>query len=188
MKTWRPIIEQHIRNWSARLGNLHWWPSYVYHFTDVRNAANILKSGFLYSRIEASQLGLMYVDNASPEVIQRTRPEYESYTRLYFRPQTPTQFRNEGIRPINQRELGGAHCPVPIYFCFDALNVLSRDDCEFSDGNMGSLRAQHSDSENFFAIIPFQLVYHSGSIYPEENKDEIIFRRHAEVLVPLGYQ
>jgi len=184
MKQWQPVIKQHIRTWSIRLGNLGWWPSYVYHFTDIQNAVSILKSGFLYSRIEATRLGMMLVDNASPDVIQQTSTDHLRYVRLYFRPRTPTQFRNEGIRPLNQRVLGGAHCPIPIYFCFDSLNVLSRDDCEFSDGNMGSLRAHHSGNEDFFSNIPFQLVYQNGAIYSEGEKDEIIFRRNAEVLVP----
>lgn len=35
---------------------------------------------------------------------------------LYFRPRTPTQFHNEGIRPPLQRGQSGAHCPVPIFF------------------------------------------------------------------------
>ncbi len=94
MKIWRPTIEKHIQTWSLKLGNLHWWPTYVYHFTDVHNAVNILKSGYLYCRTEAQRLGLMDVDNASPDIIQRTRREYERFTRLYFRPNTPTQFRN----------------------------------------------------------------------------------------------
>ena len=137
MKPWKADFGRHIERWSARLGNLEWWPRYVYHFTDVHNAASIIQSGCLYSREEAVRRGLMRVDNASLEIIKQTRPEHLKYARLYFRPRTPTQYRNEGIRPISQRELG-AHCPIPIYFCFDALTVLAQNDTEFSDGNMAS--------------------------------------------------
>jgi hypothetical protein len=125
----------------------------------------------------------MQVDNASPAVIQQTQPEYTDYVRLYFRPRTPTQYRNEGIRPIQQRELEGAHCPMPIYFCFDALSILALDETEFSNGNMGSQRVIHSQDRDFFFNIPFSLVFHDGWFSPDE-RDEIVFRRNAEVLVP----
>jgi len=183
VKPWAGEIRRHIDAWSARLGPLGWWPRYVYHFTDVHNAASIVQSGCLYSRAEAERRGLMKVDNASPEVIDQTQPQHFRYARLYFRPRTPTQYRNEGIRPIDQRKLGGAHCPIPVYFCFDALAVLARDDAEFSNGNMGSIRACHSSERDFFLSIPFHLVFHSRGFTPDE-RDEIVFHRNAEVLVP----
>lgn len=183
MKPWHDEIRQHIDEWSARLGNRHWWPRYVYHFTDVRNAASIIKTGLLYCRAEAERLGLMEVDNASPQIIGRTRAEHLEYARLYFRPQTPTQYDNEGIRPESRRELGGAHCPIPIYFCFDALGVLTDDETVFSDGNMGSTRVLYSGARDFFVQIPFELVFHHGP-FSQQSRDEVVFRRHAEVLVP----
>lgn len=183
MKPWRDEIRQHIEGWSGRLGDRHWWPRYVYHFTDVCNAASIITTGYLYSRDEAERLELMQVDNASPQIIAQTRPQHKRYARLYFRPRTPTQYRNEGIRPRDQRELGGAHCPIPVYFCFDALEVLAQDDTEFSDGNMGSDWAQHRCDREFFLGIPFRLVFHHGAIPPNSVQD-VVFRRNAEVLVP----
>ena len=183
MKPWKADIERHIEKWSARLGNLDWWPRFVYHFTDVQNAASVIQTGYLYGRAEAERHSLMKVDNASQAVIQRTRSEHLKYVRLYFRPRTPTQFNNEGIRPINQRGPAGGHCPVPVYFCFDALAVLSQDATEFSNGNMASGRAAHSGERDFFLGIPFDLVFHNRWFTPEE-RDEIVFRRHAEVLVP----
>lgn len=183
MKLWDTDIKRHIAMWSTRLGHLNWWPKYVYHFTDIHNAIAILESGYLYSRAEVKRRGLMKVDNASSEIIQRTRPEHLAYVRLYFRPRTPTQYCNEGIRPIKQRDLSGAHCPIPIYFCFDALTVLARDDTEFSNGNMGSVSSSHSRERDFFLHIPFDLVFHN-SAFPSEQRDKIIFHRNAEVLIP----
>ena len=183
MKPWHGRIQQHIQEWSSRLGNLEWWPKYVYHFTVVRNAASILKDGTLYSRAEAVKRGLMIVDNASPDVMSQTKQEYTHYVRLYFRPRTPTQYRNEGIRPLAKRELGGAHCPIPIYFCFDAETILSHDNAEYSDGNMGSPRAAHSGEQDFFLQIPFGQVFHDGWFSPD-RQSEIIFHRNAEVLIP----
>jgi len=183
MKPWHSDIERHIAIWSQRLGHLSWWPRWVYHFTDVRNAAGILQSGALYSRAEALRRGLMQVDNASNEVISQTRLERQEFVRLYFRPRTPTQYRNEGIRPRGQRELD-AHCPVPVYLCFDAQMILSADDTQFSDGNMASARVAYSGERDFFLSIPFAQVFHEGAIRQTDDKAEIIFRRNAEVLVP----
>ncbi|NOK63725.1 MAG: DUF4433 domain-containing protein [Chloroflexi bacterium AL-W] len=112
MKTWHKRIERHIEEWSVRLGNRKWWPKYIYHFTDVNNAVQIITTGYLYSHAECEKQGIMVVDNASPEIINQTRLDYLNYVRLYFRPRTPTQYRNEGIRPFSKRELD-AHCPIP---------------------------------------------------------------------------
>ncbi|NJN94192.1 MAG: DUF4433 domain-containing protein [Anaerolineales bacterium] len=183
MKPWADDIRHHIQTWSDRLGPLSWWPRYVYHFTDVNNAVQIIQSRYLYCRTEVEHQNLMAVDNASPTIIQQTHPEHLNYVRLYFRPRTPTQYRNEGLRPIGQRQLDGAHCPVPIYFCFDSFTVLSADETRFSNGNIGSPRAIHSAERDFFFNIPFQLVFHDEWVSPQE-RDEIIFRRNAEVLVP----
>lgn len=188
MKSWHKEIERHILTWSNRLGNLGWWPRYVYHFTDVQNAAQILTDGVLYCRSKAEELGRMIVDNASPEVISKTKLEHTDYVRLYFRPRTPTQFRNEGIRPRANRELG-AHCPIPVYFCFDALEILASDQTEFSNGNMASPRTEHSAERDFFFNIPFQYVFHNGA-FPPNMREEIVLRRNAEVLIAekLGLQ
>jgi hypothetical protein len=183
MKSWHAQIKLHIDEWSGQLGNRDWWPQFVYHFTDITNAVNILQSGALLSRQEAQNTGVMIVDNASPDVIQKTSAENLEYVRLYFRPRTPTQYNNEGIRPKGQRKLGGAHCPVPIFFCFSAFDVLSQDNSLFSNGNIGSNRAQISNEREFFQSIPFKWVFHQGAFTPIE-RDEIIFRRNAEVLVP----
>jgi hypothetical protein len=182
VKPWVEDIRQHIEIWSARLGSLSWWPRYVYHFTDIHNAVEILKSRHLYCRSEATRRGLMAIDNASQVVIQQTQPEYLDYVRFYFRPRTPTQYRNEGIRPVNQRDLG-AHCPIPVFLCFDALTILSLDETKFSNGNLASHRVSHSSERSFFLNIPFDQVFHEGRI-PPEKREEIVFHRNAEVLVP----
>lgn len=182
MKDWSNDIAQHINTWQARLGSLGWWPRFVYHFTDVQNAVKVLEQEYLYSRVEATKLGLMQVDNASSEIIAQTSPEIQNNVRLYFRPRTPTQYRNEGIRPKNQRPLGGAHCPVPIFFCFDAFTVLSLDSTKFSNGNMSSRDASCSSERGFFFQIPFQYVFHDGAY--SQAQAEIKFHRNAEVLVP----
>ena len=188
MKPWRSTIEQHVKRWSAGLGPRAWWPRFVYHFTDVRNAVEILKRGWLFSRDRATTEGLLTCDGASATVISQTLSEHKNFVRLYFRPGTPTQFRNEGIRPIEQRWRPGlgepsAHLPVPVFFCFDAVETLGADGVCFSDGNMASSRVEYNDTCDLFKRLPFELIYHDGPFPPEESA-KFKHHRHAEVLVP----
>jgi hypothetical protein len=103
--------------------------------------------------------------------------------RLYFRPKTPMQYVNEGVRPAVWVE-NGAHCPVPVIMLFDAMSILGRESTEFSDGNLRMGRATVGADADFFEKIPFDLVYHDGAIGDNEDKRSIIFHRHAEVIVP----
>ena len=158
-----------------------WWPKFVYHFTNLNNAITILENGRLLSRAKLEQTQQMATDNASPEVINQTGVQWKEYVRLYFRPRTPTQYINEGFRPNTQRELG-AHCPFPIYFLFDSKGLLSRKNVYFSKGSLASFGTTPFSDAKQFKEIPFQLVYHD-SWFPPELRSEIIYRRHAEVII-----
>ncbi len=118
-------------NWVKKSAR-KWWPQFVFHFTDVNNIAKILDCDNLYSRNRLKNTTQNFIDSASPDVIQNTPTSYQDFVRLYFRPRTPTQFRNEGIRPTKERELGGAHCAVPVFLLFDSYQILSRIDSCFS--------------------------------------------------------
>jgi hypothetical protein len=190
LKPWTDQIQQHVKDWCQKLGSdpaRRWWPKYVYHFTDVQNAARILGSGVLLSRERALSQNLMASDNACASVIARTEQARLQFVRLYFRPRTPTQYRNEGIRPEARRWRpdGGspAHCPVPVFFCFDAVPVLSADATQFSTGSLAHDECEFGDSRDLFQRIPFEMVFHQGG-YPPELRASYNFRRHAEVLVP----
>lgn len=165
-------------------GNQRHWPCFVYHFTDIHNAVSIIHSKCLYSRNEAMRLGLMVTDNASPGVLSHTPSEHKDYARLYWRPRTPTQYRNEGIRPAGQRELG-AHCPVPVQLLFDAESALSDPATWWCDGTMAG-RRQPTVSQDVAELqsYPFDLIYHSGPIYAYDDKAEIFRWRQAEIVAP----
>lgn len=162
-----------------------WWPEHLFHFTDLTNAVSILSGGELLSRAELERTGTLGVDIASPDVISCTAPGWKEYVRLYFRPRTPTQYRNEGFRPVNQRELGGAHCPLPIVFMFDAKRILCQSRTRFSEGNLAA-NAIVGDTAGFFVSLPFEKIYHDASLwqFSDGEKRTIIFHRHAEVIVP----
>ena len=183
------VIERH--NESLRrapwLGNARaWWPHFLFHCTDVRNVASILTSGELLSRVQATKDDKLATDIAAPNIIERTSVQLQDYVRLYFRPRTPTQYRNEGFRPQGLL-YSGAHCPVPVYILFRAIEVLSRADSQFTDGNVAAMSPLMNDVRQLNSI-PFEDVYHDYMLpysgVTEEARREIIRRRNAEVLIP----
>ena len=158
-----------------------WWPDFLFHFTDVRNVASILRTGEMLSRTQVQASGQHQVDIASPGVIAETDPTWQDYVRLYFRPRTPTQYRNAGFRPPGQRSYE-AHCPVPVFLLLDVMEVFSSTGVIFTNGSVASQPRPNTDLDSFKAI-PFDTVYHDTWFDPSE-RDTIVYHRHAEVLVP----
>ena len=135
----------------------------------------------LLGRAQAQRSGSLRVDIAAPDIIDRTGTEWQDYVRLYFRPRTPTQYRNEGFRPVAKLELE-AHCPVPIYLLFDAYEILSRQDSLFTEGNLAA-GTEPMRSVVDLTRMPFELIYHDTRFEPQE-RSQIVFHRNAEVLIP----
>jgi hypothetical protein len=69
-----------------------------------------------------------------------------------------------------------------VVFLFDATEILTRADTEFSDGNLAANAATGTDAR-FLERIPFERVYHD-SWFEASEKATIIFHRHAEVIIP----
>ena len=177
-------IRQHLGSLKQQLWLEHrqrWWPDFLFHCTDVRNVVNILLSGEMLSRTQALASRQLRVDIASQEIIDQTDETWQDYVRLYFRPKTPTQYRNEGFRPITHQAYH-AQCPVPVYLIIDAMEILSKVGVLFTDGNVAA-GAQPTGNIDFFKAIPFETVYHSG---PFDNSipNRIVYHRNAEVLAP----
>jgi hypothetical protein len=125
----------------------------------------------------------MQTDNASSSVIQKTDDRAKSYARFYFRPRTPTQHNNEGVRTADNRD-NESHCPVPVFFLLNAREVLTMAETMFADGNLKTSPPRSSAAD--FVGLPWEMIYHSSSLYrcdPTEKR-EIIHHRHAEVVVP----
>ena len=177
-------IKQHLQELKSAkwLGHQQkWWPGHLFRFDHIENAARILNSGNLFSRESALQQGIMAIDSASSAIIAGTSSRWKSYARLYFRPLSPMQFQCEGFRRKDQYPYG-ACCPAPVVIVFSAEDILTRKDTFFSNGNLASNATTGGDAA-FLKSIPFQKVYHN--IYFEgSEKSEIIFHRHAEVIVP----
>jgi hypothetical protein len=158
-----------------------WWSRFVYHFTDIVNAVEILQCDALLSREAAQNSGLMKNDNASASVIQLRKDTTMQYVRLYFGPKTPTQYNNEGFRPVNNRSIE-SHCPVPVYFLLDSKEVLTREQTLFSEGNLAKGAALMTSGQDFMKL-PFAKIFHRHGVGPDD-RDEIVYHRHAEVVVP----
>ena len=176
--SYREIIRDNCQNHSA----VHWWPRLAYHYTDVKNAVSILKSGMLYSRIRAERLGVMQNDNASKQVIDMTKTEALSSVRFYFRPLTPTQFYNEGFKHPQLRYDNdeNANTPVPIFFTFDLERLLSMPGVRFSEQKQAGYGSPLLSGEEAFSKMNFDYIYSNGS----ENFAEKKPYRHAEILHP----
>lgn len=172
-----------LKNSSFLPKYIKWWPKYLFHFSDINNIISILETNHLYSRNLAIKKDLLIVDIASEEVISKTKYEIKNFVRLYFRPKTPTQYRNEGIRPLNQREIH-SHCPVPIYLMFDSASILSLPNSKFSKGNLAKKDTSYTDDIKKLYQFPFNLIYHDSFFHDEIEKKRVIRHRNAEVIIP----
>lgn len=160
-----------------------WWSNYIYHFSHITNIASILNDDLLKCRNQVHTEENNYVnDNASGEVMDGTFYEYKDYVRFYFRPLTPTQYHNEGIRAKNEITGLGAHCPVPVFLLFDPA-LLDEKDVYFSYESLASHYPvpKYQGVDNLIHA-PFNYIYHYGSTYGL-NGSQIIKHRHAEVVV-----
>ncbi len=165
-----------------------WWPRFVFHYTDIRNAVQILREGYLYSRKYLEDEGKLVVSSGSPSVLAGTSIAIKDCVRLYFRPKTPTQYYVEGIcsQPtLSKSKFRDAHCPVPVFFLFDSTEILSRADCWFSDGGLNSPGACILSTAVDLEQLPWKKIYHTGRFNPYAAEQfDIAFRRNAEVIVP----
>lgn len=171
----------------VRDGERKWWPRFLFHYTDMRNAVEILHANCLYSRAEAERLGKLVISSGSPQILDKTSEKYKNCVRLYFRPNTPTQWWAEGIRSkttlaSEPEQYRNAHCPVPVFFLFDSSSILTRADCRFSDGNLASSSSREYSTADELRSLPWQNIYHNTPHIKGESA--ITTARCAEVIVP----
>lgn len=171
----------HIQHWQAELNkpwynHRRYWPDCLFHHSPLENVVAILSSGMLRSRNDPANARQR--DVAAREV-NAARAHAHDRVRLYFRPKTPTQYHIEGVRKPGECRFGEeTHAPVLIMLILDAQRILTMPDTQFCDRNMQSGNAAPSDSEEYFAVIPFDKVYHEGP----HNDELITSHRCAEVL------
>lgn len=180
--------ENFVKKFQAELlanfpsGFQSWWPKFIFHYSDVNNIASVLNTGILYSRDQAIRHGLMSNDNANDAVISGTDEELKKYVRFYFGAKTPTQYRNEGIKPLSSIS-NNAHCPVPVFLLFDFVKLLSLPDIHFSNGNIAATKPEIYDDITDLKKLEFNYIYNRESLPSGPYSRHIIYCRHAEVLV-----
>ena len=159
-----------------------WWASVAFHYTDITNAISILKTGYLYSRAEASSQHFMNNDNASRQVIDMTNYDVISKVRFYFRPLTPTQYYNEGYKHPNLRYDSdiNANVPVPVFLVFDLESILSTPGAQFSEQSQSGGGSPAYSGVEAFSKLNFDAIYDNSY----ENFSSTKNYRHAEITIP----
>lgn len=128
---------------------------------------------------------MLTIDSARQDVIQNTDDWVHDYARLYFRPKTPALHNIEGFCPEGIcSPKYKAHCPIPIYLVFDSVKVLSMTDIKFSDESLAGSNCEVYDNVINLEYLPFEKIYHNFPV-SELEKRNIVYHRHAEVVVPL---
>lgn len=174
--------DAHIARWTEELRKPYYphrvhWPSLLFHHAPVENAVRIITTGQLCSRRDTEAARPR--DVAGAGVIDHRLRAHE-FTRLYFRPRTPTQFHIEGIRRPTDCQFGpSAHAPILVMFALDARSILTMPSTRFSDINMQRDTARDGDTDEFFATIDFSKVYHEGGFGGDAS---IAHHRAAETL------
>lgn len=184
-------MEQQVRECFEKLAQQdwirqteRWWLKFAFHYTDIRNAAQILCDGCLYSREQAQNLRKIVVSSGSREVLSATDTSILDSVRLYFRPKTPTQFYAEGVHSLATlacSKFSDAHCPVPVFFLFDLAKVLTLPNSQFSDRGLGSHEYRLSNTMQELQALPWKQIYHNDRLNPEMAR-EIVARRNAEIV------
>ena len=158
-----------------------WWPKWLFRSDHVENVAAILNSGRLLSRASAESRELIVKDSGSPQVICSLNPEEKSYVRLYFRPRTPTNYSNEGIRPKSEI-VYEAHMPVPVYLLFSS-DLLMEKGVYFTNGRFEQI-PDMAETAAHLKNMEFRNVYHDEyvGLLGDQKRSEILNARHSEVL------
>ena len=179
-------ILDHMKQLPSSLGldgNRSFWPLWLFRSDHVENAAEILNSGLLLSRAAAETRNVIRVDSGSPQYVEQLSEPHRNLVRLYFRPRTPTQYVNEGIRPRASIQYG-AHMPVPIYMLF-ASSLLADQGVSFTKGRLNQA-AEVGDSAEFLKSIDFRDVYHDwavGRLGESGRRSAILNARHSEAVI-----
>ena len=180
--TYSEIIKQN----GACISN-PWWAECAFHYTDITNAVNIIKTGCLFSRLKAIDYNLMNNDNASQQVIDMTYSDAASYVRFYYRPLTPTQYHNEGYKHPNLRYChdANANVPVPVFFIFDLEKILNMAETRFSEKSLAGGGEDLQSGPEAFSGLNFNQIYKNGYM---EDPDEEKKYRHAEIVYPMRFE
>ena len=175
------FIRSVFREASAKVNKVEngWWPRYLYHYSNIDNICSILESQYIYSRVNATSLGIMSNENANEAVLLSTNENIKNMVRFYFRPLTKTQLSNEGFKS----ELSGKskHVPTPVFLFIDILSVFLLPDVSFTDKHPLNTYHKVFSEISDLEFLDFEAIYHDGAY---QSSDYVRSCRQAEVWVP----
>lgn len=155
------------------------WSGFIYHFTHLTNAIEIIRSRKIFSR-DRAQIEAGNFSDAAGSVVHRKSSAHQ-FARFYFRPQTPTQFYNECLgKDISDgryydaaSKLGLPKCPVPVFFKFDLEEVFSlmSESSYVSNGNMQKDRAKVGTIREMLKKFNFDYLYSTPTSGIEHYKE-----------------
>ena len=160
--------------YSTLKSNCHGKP-YVYHFTHMFNAIEVIRTRKILSRNRAKELGFLKYD-AAGSVVHRSSKAHP-YARFYYRTGTQTQFYNECLgkqrnTKYYQNALGNGlpMCPMPVFFKFDLQEVLSKraNLCSYSTGNL------QTNWANVYKVIDNPYNIDAVHLYSHNNYDKVV--------------
>lgn len=174
----------------------------IWHFTDINNMANILSYQEITSKNYGQANSIIENDNAAASVnVSATKPWVHDFARFYLRPQTPTQYRNEGIYQyhgdhpdftampkslVNYRRDGfwttgkPAHLPVPVFIGFSLKKFLQRGG-HLTKGSLAGKRVADQPAEMYDDDLSF-LCENVADIYSDRKAPSYL--KHTEFIVP----
>jgi len=157
---------------------------FVYHFTHMFNAIEVIRSRKILSRNRATELGLLKYD-AAGSVVYRSAKAHP-YARFYYRTGTQTQFYNEclgkqkGSKYYGRAEDNGLPmCPMPVFFKFDLQEVLAKHSslCYYSTGNLQTNWAR------IYKVIDDPSNIDAVNLYSRQWSKEVQEKKQQEFLV-----
>lgn len=127
-----------------------------YHCTDFTNFINIMKEGYLHSRkgLENKK----FTDAAMQSVVEHTDDRIKDYVRFYWRPKTPTNYRNEGIKAYNTEY----HMPIPVYLIFDN-EIGLHSNVKFTNMNASSSRSIITDKVSEILSFSWKKIFYDSN-------------------------
>ena len=106
---------------------------------------------------------------------------------MYFRPLTPTQYHNEGYKPMKIRNSTiNANCPVPVFLCLSANATLNLEGTCYAEKGISGNRSNIQSGIDAFGKLNFSKIFHDGSYDPVANYD-IKEYRQSEVVRENGF-
>lgn len=148
---------------------------YIYHFTHMFNAIEVIRTRKILSRNRANELGLLKYD-AAGSVVNRSAKAHP-FARFYYRTGTQTQFYNECLGKDRKMDYynsalnnGLPMCPMPVFFKFDLQEVLSKHAnlCSYSTGNL------QTNWANVYKVIDNPYNIDAVHLYSNNNNYKVV--------------